>query len=247
MTLGRTTTRAFVLLLALALPGRLPAQDPEARMMTPRAGELPAVARDRLSDWEAVGRLNTRGVSRLGMCSAALVAPDTLLTAAHCVAGPDGHPTAPDLLHFAAGWYGGDDAGDSPVAGYEVHPQAYAQVQLDVEHDIALVYLAAPITAVTPLRIGSTVAPPYALAGYHDHRPHRLSGRFDCDGRPVHRLLFVDCPVRPGNSGGPVLSGGPGWQVIGVVSASAGGKALVVPVDEWVRTRLLQGAPYTFE
>nr|WP_242533801.1 serine protease [Salipiger bermudensis] len=216
-------------------------------MMTPREGELPAVARDRLSDWEAVGRLNTRGVSRLGMCSAALIAPDTLLTAAHCVAGPDGNPTAPEMLHFAAGWYGGDHAADSPVASYEVHPQAYAQVQLDVEHDIALVYLAEPITEVTPLKIGSTFAPPYALAGYHDHRPHRLSARFDCDGRPVHQLLFVDCPVRPGNSGGPALSGGPDWQVIGVVSASARGNALVVPVDEWVRGRLLQGAPYTSE
>ena len=246
MTLGRAA-RTLVTLLALALPGPLAAQDPETRMMTPREGELPALARDRLSDWEAVGRLNTRGVSRLGMCSAALIAPDTLLTAAHCVAGPDGNPTAPEMLHFAAGWYGGDHAADSPVASYEVHPQAYAQVQLDVEHDIALVYLAEPITEVTPLKIGSTFAPPYALAGYHDHRPHRLSARFDCDGRPVHQLLFVDCPVRPGNSGGPALSGGPDWQVIGVVSASARGNALVVPVDEWVRGRLLQGAPYTSE
>ena len=53
--------------------------------------------------------------------------------------------------------------------------------------------------------------------------------------------------MRPGNSGGPALSSGPDWQVIGVVSASARGKALVVPIDEWVRARLLQGAPYTSE
>ena len=53
--------------------------------------------------------------------------------------------------------------------------------------------------------------------------------------------------MRPGNSGGPVLAGGPDWKIVGVITASVAGGTLVVPVDEWVRERLVRGAPYTSE
>mgnify|MGYP000167946767 CR=1 FL=1 len=54
--------------------------------------ELPALPLEDHPAWQAVGRLNTKGYNRRGMCSGALVAPDLVLTAAHCLAGPDGNP-----------------------------------------------------------------------------------------------------------------------------------------------------------
>ncbi|EPX78758.1 trypsin-like serine peptidase [Salipiger mucosus] len=199
------------------------------------AQELPALPRADHADWTAVGRVNTRGYNRRGMCSGALVAPDLVLTAAHCIAGPDGNPARTEDLHFVAGWLGGDYAAESAVTAYRVHPEAYARVHLDIEHDLALLTLADPME-IAPLPLVARAAPPYAVVGYHDHRPHMLSARFDCAGLQDHAMLRLDCPVRPGNSGGPVLSrDGDAWSITAVISAAARGGALAVPVDDWVR------------
>ncbi|WP_226621762.1 trypsin-like serine peptidase [Alloyangia pacifica] len=225
------------------------------------AADLPPLPPEDHAAWQAIGRVNTRGYNRRGMCSGTLVAPDLVLTAAHCVAGPEGDPVRPERLHFVAGWFGGDYADHAQVASYEVHPEAYAAHQLDIEHDLALLTLVRPLE-LPPLTLGSAPAPPFALVGYHDLRPNRLSARFDCDGLRDHALLRLSCPVRPGNSGGPVLvrEGGRAdaapddaatadpvttWRVIGVVSATNARSSLAVPVDEWLRERLTRGAPYT--
>ncbi|WP_353471903.1 serine protease [Salipiger sp. H15] len=209
------------------------------------ADDLPPLPPADHAAWHAIGRVNTRGYNRRGMCSGTLIAPDLVLTAAHCVAGPEGDPVAPERLHFVAGWFGGNYADHSEVASYEVHPGAYRTHTLDIEHDVALLTLARPLE-VPPLTLGAAPAPPFALVGYHDLRPNRLSARFDCTGARDHALLRLDCPVRPGNSGGPVLvREGGDWRVIGVVSATNAQTSLAVPVDEWLRARLTRGSPYT--
>ena len=225
----------FLALLFLALPAA--AQAP-----------LPLPPEDH-AGWQAIGRVNTRGYNRRGMCSGTLVAPALVLTAAHCVAGPEGDPVDPARLHFVAGWLGGAYADHAQVASYEAHPEAYRGHRLDIEHDLAVLTLARPLT-VAPLTLGRTSAAPFALLGYHDTQPNRLSARFDCDGAREHALLRLGCPVRPGNSGGPVLAREPDapdapWRVIGVVSATNAHSTLAVPVDDWLRTRLTRGSPYT--
>ncbi len=194
--------------------------------------------------WNAVGRVNIGGFASRGSCTGSLVAPDLVLTAAHCVGGQQGVPVNMDDVTFVAGWLGGEYVAASGIAKVEVHPAAYAGARLNIEHDMALLTLDTPID-LPPLPLTARQGAPYAIVGYQNAHPHRLRARFDCPGTPVHRLLRLNCPVVNGNSGSPALvREGDFWAITGVVVAQSGGDALVVPVDEWLRGRLAGGAPY---
>lgn len=196
------------------------------------------------AQWNAVGRLNIGGFASRGSCTGSLVAPDLVLTAAHCVGGQQGVPVNMDDVTFVAGWLGGAYVAASKIAHVEVHPQAYARPRLDIEHDMALLTLETPID-LPPLTLTARETAPFAIVGYQNRSPNRLRARFDCAGGRVHRLLRLNCPVVNGNSGSPALvREGANWAITGVVVAQSGGDALAVPVDEWLRARILRGDPY---
>jgi hypothetical protein len=96
-------------------------------------------------------------------CSATLVSPTVLVTAAHCTAGVRGkaivtfEPVSPALPRAA------DDTGDgqsqtgysAPVAGFltgtpHAHPLWDEELQLNDLHDVGVVVLDAPYTGATP-------------------------------------------------------------------------------------------------
>lgn len=209
--------------------------------VTPVAAQeraLPPLADDIAAQFPAIGRLGNAGFRIKQGCTATLIAPDLVLTAAHCVSDSDRSGRV-----FVAGWSRGDFIAARETKREMRHPAYAADGKNSARNDVALVMLESPIEDVTPIPLGNVDeatldGTKVALIGYHRKTPHILSGKLSC---PVNRfgvdLLQVDCPVINGNSGAPLLdrTEGGGWQVVGVVSSQLGAGAIAVQLPNWLR------------
>ncbi|RBI87725.1 serine protease [Rhodosalinus halophilus] len=172
----------------------------------------------------AVGRVNLAGYRSRTLCSGALVAPDLVLTAAHCVTAPDGTPLPLDDIHFVAGWDRGAHQGHGRAAAVTLHPDWAGTERGEVVSDLALIRLKAPLPQAPLATAPPAPEPvPRALAGYAATRPHSASARHPCDETArVGRYLVLACPAEGGLSGGPVLEHGPDrWRVVGVIAGGS--------------------------
>jgi protease YdgD len=224
----------FALALATAVPAA--AEAPSARISL---GEAERAA------WAAVGQLQ---IGRGGRCTATLIAPDVLLTAAHCLFAPEtGRAVAAMRLSFRPGWWEGP--GRLILSGQAVAVGAgyrHDGPRGSPQGDIALVRLsaAAPAglvpfpAAKEPAREGERVA----VLSFGGNAPDGPAIEPGC--RILRRsgaLLLTDCEALPGVSGAPLLRlrGGEA-EVVGVVSSRLGpetatrGPAVAVAVDPYL-------------
>ena len=197
-----TGTRPFLALVLCLMAGAGLAQSSGLTRLTDR---------DDLFGWEAVGRVE---IGRSGYCTGVLIAPDQVLTAAHCVFDRAGQPVAADTIRFRAGLRDGVVIAEAGVTGYVAakgyDPRGGMSVA-NIRHDAALLRLATPVN--------SAVAAPFAL---HD-RPRDgtevsvVSYGRDRDRAPswqrrcnmlwrAEGIMAFDCNVIFGSSGAPVFA-----------------------------------------
>lgn len=223
----------FVLPLLAAFGLFAPSASPVAAQGRTQA--LPPLPDAVAAEFPAIGRLGQAGFRTRQGCTATLVAPQLIVTAAHCVSAKGESNSV-----FVAGWSRGDYIAARETGPQVRHP-AYG-LSGGPDHDLAYVVLDSPIEDVTPIPLarqeaGSLMDREVALIGYHRQTPHILSGDFAC---PVSYfrpgLYFVGCPVINGNSGAPIMTQTEAgdWQVVGIISSRLPGGAIAVELPDWL-------------
>jgi V8-like Glu-specific endopeptidase len=176
--------------------------------------------------WRAVGRLDT-GVS---FCSATLIAPDLVLTAAHCVFHPETHePLAIENLTFLAGLRNGRAEAIRQVRRAIVMSDYVHERGPDLDmigRDLAVLLLRQPISPANIPFLDVAEGPArddrVTVVSYGEDREAAASIEEGCEilqSRDAVRSL--SCEVVQGASGSPVLRVNQGRaEVIAVMSAS---------------------------
>lgn len=215
--------------------------------------------------WDAVGQVNIGGYRTRGMCSGTLVAPQVVVTAAHCL--HDAAKKTPfrlENIHFAAGVFRDTKVGEAtarclkfpPGFSYrgpgKLLPDLPSQrVAFGVfKSDLGVIVLDKPIRNVTPIPLAEEslqAGLPLIHVSYGVDRRYIASVQENCRVLAVQDGVVVnDCDAHFGSSGGPVFSGGrdsPRLAAVMVGVSMEGIANFAAPLRNWTGLPLEAACP----
>ncbi len=200
----------------------------------------PVSAEDQI--WRAVGRINQGNGA---FCTGALIAPDLVITAAHCLYHPrTGRRLRPESIHFVAGWAKGEAVAHRKgveIAQSPLFEPGAAPTPAVMSADLALVRLAQPIPSslIAPLAVAGpqsgkaeALVVSYARDRAHLASVERCRVSFPATKR---RPALANCVSIEGASGAPLLlETEDGFAIAAILSGrqgdGSGARAVATPL-----------------
>jgi protease YdgD len=233
--------------IALAAAGASPLGLPAAQAQSePRARVDVGMA-----PWRSIGKLQAVAGGLRETCTAALIGPRTVVTAAHCLFNIRTRRNfPPSSVHFLLGLEGSRFTSATIAESFVAAPGYNPEEPGDTRgNDWALVFLATSLQNQQPLALAPAVPAPgtaVMVGGYGQDNPNVLTADTDCQltgflrDAGGHPLLVHDCRAVRGVSGAPLLVQlGSTWVIAGVNVArtQTGSRGFAVPVDAFARER----------
>lgn len=215
------------------------------------AGADTALDAKQAEPWRGVGQIRLHGQKSHSLCTGTLVAPDLVLTAAHCVVNQKtGRIPRLDRIRFIAGWHKDKGTGESRAADVAVHP--FYEPGGDpktLASDVALIRLREPLPSEAATPFATAPAPgrsvPVLVITYQRKSQDSLTYQDDCKyERRVGPILVLTCKLSSGASGGPVFAMVDGeWRQIAVLMAirTAKGTPIAYALEAHAALRNLRG------